>query len=310
MATAALFPGQGSLTSDSEAYARGLWPELVDLACELVGDNPFTRAAESTEYAQPAIYVTSLAGWVDRRLEPGDVAALAGHSLGEFSALAAAGALDPIEGLRLVMLRGQLMVQAAAEAESDGGMVALLGGTYDAAVELAARLGLTVANDNAPGQLVLSGERAAIEELTAIARGEGFKALALDVAGAFHSPAIAAAEEPFRAALQQVEWHEPAVPVVSGFTAAPFEDFAAQLARALVSPVRWRSVMQSLYALGATQFADIGPGRVLERLVARNPPIEETPAAAARGDGRSTALDVPAESRCRRPCRSGPACGA
>src|SRR3954453_1118902 len=192
MATAALFPGQGSLTPDSEEYARRMWPELVELACELIGDNPFTRAAESTAYAQPAIYVTSLAGWCERRLEPSALAGMAGHSLGEFSALAAAGAVDPIEGLRLVVLRGQLMVQAVAATDSPGGMVALLGASYDDAVKLADAFGLTVANDNAPGQLVLSGDSEAIGSLTPIARSEGFKALVLDVAGSFHSPAIAA----------------------------------------------------------------------------------------------------------------------
>src|SRR4051812_44742767 len=121
MQTAVLFPGQGSLTPDSEALARGAWPELLELACGLCGDNPFERAAESTAYAQPAIYVASLAGWIDRRVDPAAMVAMAGHSLGEFSALAAAGALDPVEGLRLVVLRGQLMVQAAAEADSHGG---------------------------------------------------------------------------------------------------------------------------------------------------------------------------------------------
>lgn len=281
MATAVLFPGQGSLTPDSEQYARSVWPELVELACDLTGDNPFERAGDSTAYAQPAIYVTSLAGWVERQLDPGDIVAMAGHSLGELSALAASGALDPVDGLRLVVLRGRLMAGAALEADSDGGMVALLGGTYEGAVELAARFGLTVANDNAPGQLVLSGDRSAIDALTRAARGEGFKAMALDVAGAFHSPAIAAAEAPFLAALQAAEWRTPSVTVISGYTAQPFQDYAAELARSLVSPVRWRSVMQVLHALGATEFADVGPGRVLDRLVARNPREEERHAAAA-----------------------------
>lgn len=258
-----------------------MWPELVDLACELVDDNPFERAAESTAYAQPAIYVTSLAGWVERRREPSDVAAMAGHSLGEFSALAAAGALDPIDGLRLVVLRGRLMARAAAAAESDGGMVALLGGSYDEAVGLAASFDLAIANDNAPGQLVLSGDRAAIDSLTSAARSQGFKAMALDVAGPFHSAAVASAEAPFHAALQQVAWQAPSVTVVSGYTAQPFEDFTTELAHALVSPVRWRAVMQTLYGLGATEFVDVGPGRVLDRLVARNPRPGKTHAAAA-----------------------------
>ena len=277
MATAVLFPGQGSLTPDSEQYARSVWPELVDTACELAGANPFEHAAESTAYAQPAIYVTSLAGWIERRIDPAEAIALAGHSLGEFSALAAAGALDPIDGLRLVALRGQLMAAAAG----DGGMVALLGGAYDAATALAHYFGLTVANDNAPGQLVLSGDHDAIDSLVAVARAEGFKAMRLDVAGAFHSPAIAAAEAPFLAALREADWHTPATTVVSGYSAQPFDDIPSELAGALTNPVRWREVMQTLYRLGATDFVDVGPSRVLDRLVARNPRAEETHAAAA-----------------------------
>jgi [acyl-carrier-protein] S-malonyltransferase len=271
MTTAALFPGQGSLTADSEELARRVWPALADRACDLVGANVWELAQESTAYAQPAIYVTSLAGWVERKIDPPELRAMAGHSLGEFSALAAAGALDPVTGLLLVALRGRLMADAATEAESDGGMVALLGGTHAGAVQLAQRFKLTVANDNAPGQLVLSGERAAIDELVSVARDEGFKAMTLDVAGAFHSPAIAAAGEPFLEALRKADWQRPIVPVVSGLTARPFSDFAAELAGALTHPVRWRAVMQTLYDLGATEFVDVGPGRVLDRLVARNP---------------------------------------
>jgi malonyl CoA-acyl carrier protein transacylase len=162
------------------------------------------------------------------------------------------------------------MEDAAAAAASDGGMLALLGGTPEGAAELAARHGLTVANDNAPGQLVLSGEQSQIKALARIARAEGFKSMVLDVAGAFHSPAIAAAEQPFVKALLEVDWRRPDVPVISCLTAAPFGEVPLELGRALVSPVRWREVMATLYALGAREFADVGPGSVLERLVTRN----------------------------------------
>jgi malonyl CoA-acyl carrier protein transacylase len=273
--TAVLFPGQGSLTADSGQHAREVWPELVERAAELVGDDPFARAADSTRFAQPAIYVASLSGW--RELEAGldDVSAMAGHSLGELSALAAAGAVSVEDGLRLVVLRGRLMAEAAADSV-DGGMVALLGGTPEAAAELAERYELTVANDNAPGQVVLSGPVEAIGRLTRAARGEGFKSMVLDVAGAFHSAAIAAAEEPFRAALEEVAWTEPRVPVISGCTVAPFGDIPAELSRALVSPVRWREVMIALHDAGARDFVDVGPGKVLSRLIARNlPALEE-----------------------------------
>jgi malonyl CoA-acyl carrier protein transacylase len=270
--TAVLFPGQGSLTEDAGEHARSVWPELVELACELVGDDPFERAHDSTAFAQPAIFTASLAGWREHRDELTDVVAMAGHSLGELSALAAADAVDVEEGLRLVVLRGRLMDAAAREAVSEGGMLALLGGRPRDAAALARDFGLTLANDNAPGQVVLSGDRAAIKELSARARSEGFKSLVLDVPGAFHSPAIAAAEEPFRAELRKVAWRHPRVPVISGLTGSRFVDFADELARALVSPVRWRDVMAALGVLGARDFVDVGPGRVLARLVPRNLP--------------------------------------
>jgi [acyl-carrier-protein] S-malonyltransferase len=182
--------------------------------------------------------------------------------------------VDVETGLELVVLRGRLMEEAARRSARDGGMLALLGGGPERATALANEYGLTVANDNAPGQLVLSGERDAIEELAAIARAEGFKSIVLDVAGAFHSPSIAAAQEPFLAELRKVDWQQPRVPVISGFTARPFEDIAAGLAEALVNPVRWREVMTALYHLGARDFVDVGPGRVLARLVSRNLPAE------------------------------------
>src|SRR4051794_28347249 len=122
--TAVLFPGQGSLTGDAAEHARSVWPELVELASELVGADPFEHASESSAYAQPAIFVASLAGWREHREQLDDIVAMAGHSLGELSALAAADAVDAEEGLRLVVLRGRLMADAAPQ---DGGMLALLG---------------------------------------------------------------------------------------------------------------------------------------------------------------------------------------
>src|SRR6478672_11872233 len=170
--TAILFPGQGSLTADAAAHARATWPELVDRASELVGDDPFERAHESTAFAQPAIFVASLAGWREHQAELDDIVAMAGHSLGELSALTAADAVNVEEGLRLVVLRGRLMEGAAHGANGEGGMLALLGGTQHEAEALAADYGLTLANDNAPGQVVLSGDRNAIRELAARARSE------------------------------------------------------------------------------------------------------------------------------------------
>src|SRR3954465_8624393 len=206
--TAVLFPGQGSLTPDSAEHARAVCPRLVELASELVGADPFKLAHERTDHAQPAIFVASMAGWREREVR--DVVAMAGHSLGELSALAAAGALDVEDALRLVVLRGRVM-QAAAQA-GGGGMIALLGGDPEAAERLAAEHGLTIANDNAPGQLVLSGPLAGVEALKRGARERGFKAIQLDVAGASHWGSGARAREPFLAALRDVRWHTPDVP--------------------------------------------------------------------------------------------------
>jgi malonyl CoA-acyl carrier protein transacylase len=270
--TAVLFPGQGSLTPDSAGHARAVCPRLVEIATELVGDDPFRLAHERTDHAQPAIFVASMAGWCEREVH--DVVAMAGHSLGELSALAAAGALAVEDALHLVVLRGRLMQEAAQG--SGGGMIALLGGDPDAAGPLASEFGLTIANDNAPGQLVLSGPLAGVDAIKRVARERGFKALQLDVAGAFHSRSVAAAREPFLEALRAVRWHAPEVPVISGAGVTPFTDAPQQLADALVAPVRWREVMGALFDLGAREFVDVGPGRVLARLVPRNlPALEE-----------------------------------
>lgn len=161
-------------------------------------------------------------------------------------------------------------MEEAAAAAPAGGMVALLGGAPAAATEPAHSHGLTLANDNAPGQVVLSGGHASVEQVVAAARAQGFKALVLDVAGAFPSPAMAGAERPFREALRRVRWHRPRVPVVSGLTTRPFEDIPFELARALVRPVRWREVMAALVGLGAQEFVDVGPGEVLAKLAQRN----------------------------------------
>jgi malonyl CoA-acyl carrier protein transacylase len=275
MATAFLFPGQGAQTADAASLIHEHASDLLETCIAALGEDPLPRCDESTRFAQPAIVLASLAGW---RAEPDhDAAAFAGHSLGELSALAAAVALDEHDAVRLAVLRGALMDDAAAKS-GDGGMLAILGGTREQAAGLAGAHGLTVANDNAPGQIVLAGPAAVIEGARRAARDEGLSALELDVAGAFHSPAMAAAVEPFAAALADVEFAPPAALVVSGLTASPFEDFAAELAAAIIAPVRWREVMLALAARGIDSFVDVGPGRVLDRLVARN--LEEAADAA------------------------------
>jgi [acyl-carrier-protein] S-malonyltransferase len=266
---AGLFPGQGSHTGARREQVERVLPELLALCDELVGEDAFARAGESTRFAQPAIFCASLAGWHERPagLHP---TVLAGHSLGELSALVAAGALAPPDGLRLAARRGELMDAACAGVEE--GMLAVLGGEPGQVAALAAAHELVLANDNAPGQVVLAGPTERLRAAASAARAVRVKAILLDVAGAFHTPAMAVAVEPFRAELEAVELVRPAIPVLSGASALPFEGIRAELAAAIVRPVRWRETMLALDALGAGTFVDFGPGEVLAKLVPRNLP--------------------------------------
>jgi [acyl-carrier-protein] S-malonyltransferase len=266
--TAILFPGQGSQTPDMRDLVAAVRPDLLDAAVGLVGEDPFPRVEESTRFAQPAILCASLAGWTRLRDHVQPVA-MAGHSLGEFSALAAAGALDDHDALRLVVLRGDHMA-ASGEDAGGGTMLALMGASSPSQCEaLADRHHVSVANDNAPGQVVLSGAPADLEAARQDAEAQDLRARLLGVAGAFHSPQMQGAVAPLREALASVDFDEPRVPVISCATAAAFQDPARELADALVSPVRWRETMTALDALGARTFIEAGPGRVLAKLAPR-----------------------------------------
>lgn len=165
-------------------------------------------------------------------------------------------------------------------------MLAVLGAAERQLVALAGEHELTLANDNAPGQAVLAGPTARLRAASHAAREQRVKAILLDVAGAFHTPAMAGAVAPFRAELERVEIGEPSVPVISGTTAEPFVDVRAELAAAIVAPVRWREAMHALWTLGADTFIDFGPGEVLARLVARNLPDAKVLDLAAQADAR------------------------
>ncbi len=270
-ATAILFPGQGSQTPDMRDLVQRVRPDLLEMAVQAVGEDPFPRADEGTHYAQPAIFCASLAGWeaIGRPLE----AFMAGHSLGELGALVAAGALEEREGLELVALRGRLMHQSGLEAaDGEGGMMAVLGaGASDQASDIAEAHGLTVANDNSPVQVVISGAKSRLPEALAHAKELGLRAMELDVTGAFHSPMMAGAVPEFERALAKTAFSEPAegTTVISAVTAQPFTDPRRELADALTMPVRWREVMVTLQELGAERFIDVGPGRVLTGLAKR-----------------------------------------
>jgi [acyl-carrier-protein] S-malonyltransferase len=234
-------------------------PDLLELCQEELRLDPFERVAEGTHMAQPAIYCASLAGW--SLLDGTNVEVMAGHSLGEFAALVAAGAISERDGLRLVALRGQLMQRATG-----GGMMAV-GASVDTASDLAERFGLTLANDNSPEQVVLSGDAVAVDAACNRAKVEGLRAARLRVSGAFHSPAMATAAPELEAALSATDLDEPRLPVFSGVTAAPFDDVRARLLQGLTSPVRWREIVLALQERGVTRFIEVGPGRVLTGLV-------------------------------------------
>jgi [acyl-carrier-protein] S-malonyltransferase len=265
---AMLFPGQGSQTADMREQVERQRPDLLELARAEVADDVFERAADGTRWAQPAIFCAALAGYevLKPRYQP-DL--MAGHSLGEITALVAAEAIDAVDGLRLVAARGRLM-QEAAEQTGDGGMLAVRVRERAPVEEVADELGLSIANDNAPDQLVLSGAVRALDDAELLLRERKVRAKRLPVAGAFHSPLMEPAVAPFRELVERVEVREPLVPVLSCVTAAPFHSVKDQLVQALTSPVRWTDVMGALRDLGATRYVETGPGRVLTNLVRKS----------------------------------------
>ena len=265
--TAILFPGQGSQTPEMRELVTRARPDLLELVIETVGEDPFPRADDGTNFAQPAIFCASLAGWASIGSPVAEL--MAGHSLGELGALVAAGALGERDALALVTLRGRLMHESGLAA-GDGSMVAVMGvGAADHAQEIADASELTVANDNSPMQIVLSGARAQIPAAVEAAEALKLRAIELDVTGAFHSPMMAAAVPEFERALAAVEFSEPVTTVISAVTARPFADPRRELADALTMPVRWREVLLAIHELGARRFVDVGPGRVLTGLAKR-----------------------------------------
>ena len=267
--SALLFPGQGSHADGMEDPYRG--HPLLERGLELLGHDPFERLAEGTRYQQPALFLCSVAAWDQWREEADDVDdahAAAGHSLGEYAALVAAGALQFDDAVRLVDERAAAMADAGEL--SPGGMVAMLGGDARDVRALAERLNLVVANDNAPGQLVLSGALDAVLAAENSASDEaGARARRLDVTGAFHSPLMEPAAERLRAALEATPIAEPQIPVYSNGSAAPFGDVRAELAENLLRPVRWRETLLALRTAGVERFVELGPGSVLTGLVKR-----------------------------------------
>jgi [acyl-carrier-protein] S-malonyltransferase len=291
-------PGQGSqsvgmgrtIADDSPAAAavfaaadRALGEPISDLAW----NGPAERL-DLTEHAQPAILAASIAilaalreRWAAEGLAAPTPVFVAGHSMGQYSAMVAAGALDLEDGIRLVRERGRLM-QASGQGR-DGAMAALIGLDDARLPELvagASRHGVfVVANRNAPGQVVVSGERPAVEAGAELAKALGAKrAIVLPVSVAAHSPLMAEAAEGMRTALAGVAFHDPTIPLVANADARPIETAAAcrtELVEHLTAGVDWIRAVERMAAAGVTTFVEVGPGRVLTGLIKRIAPDAE-----------------------------------
>ncbi len=261
--TALLFPGQGSHADGMDEPYRA--HPALRRGIELLGFDPFPRLNEGTRTQQPALFLCSMAAYeTEDHLPP---LAAAGHSLGEYAALTAAGAIAFDDAVRLVDARATAMADAAAR--EPGGMVAILGGDADDVAALAGELGLSVANDNAPGQIVLSGPSDAVAQAAQRAGEIDARGRQLDVGGAFHSPLMAPAADALREALNATDIGDPAFPVICNGSAQPFVDVRRELAENLLKPVRFRETLLALDDMGATDYVECGPGAVLRGLVKR-----------------------------------------
>ncbi|SIR77729.1 ACP S-malonyltransferase [Williamsia sterculiae] len=278
--TVYMFPGQGSQVPGMRQVVASWCPELLDVADRLVGEPLMVRPTDDTRLLQPAIYLASIAGWLcaadlrDSGNPPPSIPAIPaadvilGHSLGEVAALAVGGAFSALDGLHIVVRRGELMAEAAA-AQPGGGMMAALGAPAETVQNLAADLSLIVATDNAPGQTVLAGRRDDLERAEHALFADGHKAVLLPIEGAFHSPEMNCIKDEFISAVHAATPHTPGVPVISSHTGREFTDVPSQLGDSLVGAVNFRQSLLALRQRGFTDFVDCGPGHVLARLVRR-----------------------------------------
>jgi [acyl-carrier-protein] S-malonyltransferase len=292
MTRAFIFPGQGSQAvgmgkalADAFAPAREVFQEVDDALSQklskLMWEGPESDLV-LTENAQPAIMAASMAVIRVLEREAGfDVAKharlVAGHSLGEYTALCAAGAFSIADTARLLKARGQAM--QAAVPVGEGGMSALLGAEIDQAEDLAKECAAAtngvcvVANDNAPGQVVISGSKAAIDKAPEIAKTKGIKrAMALNVSAPFHSPMMQPAADKMRDVLAAVTIRPPAVPIVANVTAAEVrepETIRRLLVEQITARVRWRESVLAFRGLGITTTVEAGGSKVLSGMVKR-----------------------------------------
>ncbi len=287
--TAFIYPGQGSQTVGMCQDIANAYPvanETLEEANDILGFDlrklMFEGSADElndTAITQPAIYVCSIAMLRALRSEMPQAkpTATAGHSLGELTALTAAGSLSFADGVKLTQVRGRLM-KAAGE-QHPGGMAAVLGISPEDAQRLvddaAAKTGtaLVIANDNCPGQIVISGDQTALDEAVAMAKDYGAKrAIPLAVSVATHSPLMAPARKDFWDYIHTISFDEPHIPIYGNVSAAPLhsvEDIYNELEDQLTSTVQWTKSMNGMIAAGIDTFVEIGPKDVLTGLLKR-----------------------------------------
>lgn len=288
MATAYLFPGQGSqyVGMGKDAYennpaARALFDEADALFGFSLSELAFSGPEEQlmdTVYQQPALFVTSLANWMSMRDEGWPEAnAMAGHSLGEFSALTAAGSMTFSDGLQVVRKRGELMKWAGEL--SPGAMAAVLALPVEQIASLCAQAEdetgrlVRVANDNCPGQTVISGDEAALQRAVELLEEAGARRIVrLPITIAAHTDLMDSVSEDFATAVDEIPLQEPQVPVIGNVTAKPLqtvEEIRRELKSQLTSPVAWAESMRYLLEAGSDTFIETGPNTVLLGLLKR-----------------------------------------
>jgi [acyl-carrier-protein] S-malonyltransferase len=290
MSVAFVFPGQGSQAvgmgkalADSFAVARKVFEEVDDALAEKLSDVMWNGPADTltlTENTQPALAAVSIATLRVLESEAGldlkrDAAFVAGHSLGEYSALAAAGSLSVADTVRLVRVRGRAMQKAVPVGV--GAMAALLGLEFEQAAEVAAAAAqgqvCQAANDNGGGQVVVSGDKAAVERAVEIAKAKGAKrAMLLPVSAPFHCALMQPAADAMREALAAVQLRAPSVPLVANVLAQPITDpheITRRLIEQVTGTVRWRESVAFMAANGVRTFYEVGAGKVLSGLVKR-----------------------------------------
>lgn len=271
-----LFPGQGipvrtvlaALPAGHPTVAKASEVLCFDLRKRVEQVAKRERSVMPTSLAQPAIFTASILAWQELAHERFDC--FLGHSVGEYAALVAGGAMSFEQALCVVQVRGDAMQKAALE--TNGGMAALIDLNLDEVETIAEATGTIVANDNSPHQAVVAGDEESLVEAASITRARGGRAVRLDVTGPFHTPQVASAAPLLRGALEHISIRSPRVPVVSNVSAAAYRapgEIRKLLIEQLTSRVRFREALEALWLKGVTDVHDFGPGKIVAGLAAR-----------------------------------------